>query len=98
MNNTLRTFIRFIIIAVFLILLVFLSITLFKLIPKGINQLATASLSLTGIVDENEKTSTTTENKINKSVNRTTSGLNGVINKNEGNIIISESEKKNISG
>ncbi len=97
MNNTLRTFIRFTIIAIFLILLVFLSITLFKLIPKGINQLATASLSLTGIVDENEKTSTTTGNKINETVTGTSTGLNGVINKNDGNIIISESKNKNIS-
>lgn len=78
MNNTLRTFIRFAIILVFLILLVFLSITLFKLIPKGINQLATASLSLTGL----EKETTTTpviEDRIPQPVATTTGGLNGII-------------------
>lgn len=66
MNNTLRTIIRFAIIVVFLILLVLLSIALFKLIPKGINQLAETTLSLTG------NTAATTSN----SVATTTSGLN----------------------
>jgi hypothetical protein len=43
----LRTIIRFLIITLAIGILVFLSVTLFKLIPKGINQLATATVAVT---------------------------------------------------
>ncbi len=87
MNNILRTTIRFAIILIFLVLLVFLSITLFKLIPIGINQLATSSLSLTNLASDN----TSTDNKTNNQpVATTTGGLNGVITQNLGDIVISE--------
>ncbi len=79
--NSLRTTIRFLIIVVFLILLVFLSIFLFKLIPKAVNQLATASLSVTGL-------NNTGENLNNKTseIATTTGSLNGsVITSNTGN-------------
>ena len=75
-DNILRTIIRFAIIVVFLILLVFLSITLFKLIPKGINQLATASLSITG---STPNATTTLVDRTPQPVATTTNGLNGSI-------------------
>lgn len=75
-DNILRTIIRFAIIVVFLILLVFLSITLFKLIPKGINQLATASLSITG---STPNATTTIVDRTPQPVATTTNGLNGSI-------------------
>jgi hypothetical protein len=88
MNNILRTIIRFAIILVFLVLLVFLSITLFKIIPAGINQLATASLSITGLSKDATTTPATTD-RIPQSVATTTGGLNGVI-QSTGDIIIKE--------
>lgn len=94
MNNTLRTFIRFALILVFLILLVFLSMALFKLIPKGINQLATASLSVTGL-NELSTTTPVIEDRIPQPVATTTGGLNGVINTpntNTGGITILEAK------
>ena len=85
--NILRTVIRFAIILIFVVLLVFLSITLFKLIPIGINQLATSSLSLTNLASEN---ATSTVVKVNQPIATTTGGLNGVITQNLGDIVISE--------
>jgi len=41
-----RTVIRFILILIFLAALIYVSVNLFKLIPKGINQLASATVSL----------------------------------------------------
>jgi len=89
--NILRTIIRFAIILIFLVLLVFLSVTLFKLIPIGINQLATASLSITGLAEENAtSTVPVTIDRTPQSVATTTNGLNGVITQNVGDIVISE--------
>ncbi len=88
-NSIFRTIIRFAIILVFLVLLVFLSITLFKLIPLGINQLATASLSLTGLDKDATTTVPVTIDRIPQSVATTTYGLNGTITQNVGDIIIS---------
>jgi hypothetical protein len=68
--------------------LVFLSITLFKIIPAGINQLATASLSITGLSNEATTTPETTD-RIPQPVATTTGGLNGVI-QSTGDIIIKE--------
>ncbi len=96
--NTIKTIVRFGLILVFLILLVFLSVFLFKLIPKGINQLATASLSITGL----EKEATTTpsiEDRIPQPVATTTGGLNGVIqnpNTQSGGITILDSKPTNV--
>lgn len=88
MNNILKTIIRFAIILVFLALLVFLSITLFKIIPAGINQLATASLSITGFND-NATTTPAQVDRVPQQVATTTNGLNGVI-QNVGDIVIKE--------
>ncbi len=75
MNNTLRTIIRFAIILVFLILLVLLSIALFKLIPKGINQLAESTLSITNNATTSNS-STTLIHKVSENTSTaTTSGL-----------------------
>lgn len=87
--NILRTIIRFAIILVFVVLLVFLSVTLFKLIPMGINQLATASLSLTGL-DEATTTTTTVIDRTPQYVATTTGGLNGVVTQSVGDIVISD--------
>lgn len=87
--NIFRTIIRFAIILVFLVLLVFLSVTLFKLIPLGINQLATASLSLTGL-DNATTTTTTVIDRTPQYVATTTGGLNGVITQSVGDIVISD--------
>jgi len=97
--NTLRTFIRFALILIFLILLVVLSIFLFKLIPKGINQLATASLSLTGLEEATTTVNPLIENRIPQPVATTTGGLNGVISTptNTGGITILENTPKTIT-
>ena len=87
--NILRTIIRFAIILVFLVLLVFLSVTLFKLIPLGINQLATASLSITGL-DNATTTTTTVIDRTPQYVATTTGGLNGVVTQSVGDIVISD--------
>lgn len=93
--NTIKTIVRFGLILVFLILLVLLSVFLFKLIPKGINQLATASLSITGLEKEATTTNTTLENRVPQPVATTTGGLNGVIQNPDtqtGNFTIMESK------
>ena len=87
--NIFRTIIRFAIILVFLVLLVFLSVTLFKLIPLGINQLATASLSITGL-DNATTTTTTVIDRTPQYVATTTGGLNGVVTQTVGDIVIGE--------
>ena len=64
-----------------------LSIALFKLIPKAVNQLATASLTLTG----GEKATTTVPVTVDRNpqpVATTTGGLNGAVT-NSGTIVIS---------
>lgn len=92
MNNITRTIIRFAIILVFLILLVFLSVTLFKLIPIGINQLATASLSITGL-DNDATTTPTIVDRTPQNVATTTDGLNGVI-QSVGDIVIKDNQPR----
>ncbi len=89
MNNIFKTIIRFTIILVFLVLLVFLSIGLFKIIPAGINQLATASLSITGLNENSTTTELVNRNNPNQNIASTTNGLNGVI-QSTGDIIIRE--------
>lgn len=90
----LRTIIRFLIIAIAIGLLVFLSISLFRLIPAGINQLASATVSLgkqTPIATAPATTTTTQGNPTAAPV--TEDGLNGVYDK-KGDIVILDEPTK----
>lgn len=78
--NILKTVIRVLLVAICIGLFVFLSITLFKFIPKAINQLASATVSIGGstkTASSTEPASTTP--RIPTAVNPTEGGLNGVI-------------------
>ncbi|MES2622869.1 MAG: CARDB domain-containing protein [Patescibacteria group bacterium] len=87
----LRTIIRFLIITIAIGILVFLSVTLFKLIPKGINQLASATVAITDR-QTNVATTTATSTYPQQVANPapvTDSGLNGVYT-TKGDIVILE--------
>lgn len=86
----LRTILRFLIIIVAVAILVFLSVTLFKLIPRGINQLASATVSL-GNREDIATTSSPVTQPTPQPAPVTDSGLNGVYS-NQGDIIILEDE------
>jgi hypothetical protein len=95
--STLRIIIRFLIIAIAIGLLVFLSISLFRLIPAGINQLASATVSLgqrTSLTKEPVATSTTQANPTPAPV--TEDGLNGLYD-TEGDIVILDERTENNS-
>lgn len=84
----LRTILRFLIIIIAIAILVFLSVTLFKLIPRGINQLASATVSL-GDRQDLATTTTSTTQPVAQPAPVTDSGLNGVYT-NQGDIVILE--------
>lgn len=75
--NILRNILRFALIAVLVGLLVFLSIKIFKLIPKAINNLASATVSLGEL--ESEKPATSTVPATTQPEPTTSTGLNGVV-------------------
>lgn len=75
--NILRNILRFALIAVLVGLLVFLSIKIFKLIPKAINNLASATVSLGEL--ESEKPATSTVPVTTQPTPTTSNGLNGVV-------------------
>lgn len=78
--NILKTVIRVLLVAICIGLFVFLSITLFKFIPKAINQLASATVSIGGSSKTSTSTSaTTTPDRTPTPVPSTAGGLNGVI-------------------
>ncbi len=82
----LRTIIRFLVIIIAIAILVFLSITLFKLIPRGINQLASATVSL----GKTETIATTTPTQpVAQPAPVTDNGLNGIYT-TQGDIVILE--------
>lgn len=88
----LRLIIRFIIIAIAIGLLVFLSISLFRLIPAGINQLASATVSLGQGTSLKTSVATTTETNTQKDATPapiTEDGLNGIYD-SKGDIVILE--------
>lgn len=91
----LRTILRFLIIIIAVSILVFLSITLFKLIPRGINQLASATVSFGGKQDVQTPTSTPTQT-IPQSTPITNNGLNGAYT-NQGDIVILEDKPVKIT-
>lgn len=74
--NILRNILRFGLIAILVGLLVFLSIKIFKLIPKAINNLASATVSLGELNDETPATTTVT---VQQPAPTTAEGLNGVV-------------------
>lgn len=83
----LRTIIRFVIIAIALGILIFLSVSLFRLIPLGIEQLASATVSLG---ERKSLTSTSTNTDTQRTATPapvTQDGLNGLYNPN-GDIVI----------
>ncbi len=92
--NILKTLIRVLLVAISIGLFVFLSITLFKFIPKAINQLASATVSIGG--SEKSSTSTiptTSPDRTPTPVASTAGGLNGVITQpatTTGDIVILE--------
>ncbi len=86
--SILRILIRFLIIAIAIGLLVFLSISLFRLIPAGINQLASATVSL-GQPKPITVATTTDSQKDATPAPVTEDGLNGVYD-TKGNIVILE--------
>ncbi len=74
--NILRNILRFGLIAIFVVVLIFLSMKIFNLIPKAINNIASATVSL-GSLNEEKPTATST---IPQQPSPTTAdGLNGVI-------------------
>lgn len=91
----LRTIIRFLIIIVAIAILVFLSVTLFKLIPRGINQLASATVSLGDRQSLATSTATTTQ-PVAYPAPVTDSGLNGVYT-TQGDIVILENASKPVT-
>lgn len=74
--NILRNILRFGLIAILVGLLVFLSIKIFNLIPKAINNLASATVSLGDLNDEKPATTTAVAQQPTPT---TADGLNGVI-------------------
>lgn len=94
--SILRIIIRFLIIAIAIGLLVFLSISLFRLIPAGINQLASATVSLGQKKSLTQATTTeTTTTQNNPTVAPVTEdGLTGVYD-TKGDIVILDGNSKN---
>ncbi|MEN9604419.1 MAG: hypothetical protein RJB39_104 [Candidatus Parcubacteria bacterium] len=74
--NILRNILRFGLIAILIGLLVFLSIKIFKLIPKAINNLASATVSLGELNDDKPATTTVV---VQQPTPTTADGLNGVV-------------------
>jgi hypothetical protein len=94
--SILRIIIRFLIIAIAIGLLVFLSISLFRLIPAGINQLASATVSLgqrTSLSKATTTVATTTQSEPTVAP-VTEDGLNGVYD-TKGDIVILDERTKN---
>lgn len=89
----LRTIIRFLIIIIAIAVLVFLSVTLFKLIPRGINQLASATVSFGDKEDIATTTPVIPTQPVAQPAPVTDSGLNGVYT-TQGDIVVLE-EKPN---
>jgi CARDB len=77
--NILRTILRVGLIAILVCLLVFLSVKIFKLIPKAINNLASATVSIGGLTDEKPASSTTPTVVVVQPAPTTADGLNGVV-------------------
>lgn len=97
--NILRTIIRVLLVAIAIGLFVFLSITLFKFIPKVINQLASATVSIGNTTKNDTDSSTQDTQRTPTLVNPTENGLNGVViqpvasSSSTGDIVILEKPK-----
>jgi hypothetical protein len=90
MNNTveikeerkpMRTAIKLVVVAIILVLLVFLSIGIVRIVPKALNSLASASLSIGGVFSGDKASSTNTAANANNSASGT-SGSNTGVNSN----------------
>lgn len=77
--NILRTILRVGLIILLVVVLVFISVKIFKLIPQAINNLATATVSIGGLTDEKNNIATSAPATISQPAAPTVDGLNGVI-------------------